>query len=181
MMGPRPAMDADEACRRLTLARAPAQRAPMLDRRPTRRALVVLCAVPFVAAQALPAAARVVVPAEKRYLPYTGELAPCDDPNVLSDITDNFTATQSEYWNTTIAILNYDHIRSIGIRPWGLDHIPRTFCTARATLSDHSVHDVTYSVGEALGFSGFGDSVTWCVSGYDQEFAYAPNCKEARP
>lgn len=127
------------------------------------------------------AAARVVVPAEKRYYDYSGELPPCGDPDVLSTITDRFAQTESEYWNSTLAIMTYDHVRSIGIRPWGLDHIPRTFCMARAVLSDHSIHEVSYSVGENLGFSGFGDGVTWCVAGLDHEYAYAPNCKDARP
>jgi hypothetical protein len=152
----------------------------MFDRRP-RRILTAACALALLAGHVAPVQARDIVPAEKRYLPYTGTLAPCDDPDVLSDISDGFTKTQSEFWNNTIAIQHYDHIRSIGIRPWGLDHIPRTFCMARAMLSDHSVHEVSYSVAEALGFSGFGDGVTWCVAGYDQEYAYAPNCEEARP
>ena len=127
------------------------------------------------------AAARVVVPAEKRYYDYSGELPPCSDPDVLSTITDRFAQTESEYWNSPLAITTYDHVRSIGIRPWGLDHIPRTFCMARAVLSDHSIHEVSYSIGENLGFSSFGDGVTWCVAGLDHEYAYAPNCKDARP
>jgi hypothetical protein len=125
--------------------------------------------------------ARVVVPAEKRYLPYSGEVPPCDDPGVLSTITDRFADKESEYWNSSLQIMGYDHIRSIGIRPWGLDHIPRTFCVARAMLNDHSIHEVSYSIGEDVGFSGFDEGVTWCVAGLDRNFAYAPACKEARP
>ena len=146
-----------------------------------KRLLHAALAATMAVAVAEPASARVIVPAEKRFFEYSGELPPCGDPDVLSTITDRFSQTESGYWNSSLAIVTYDRIRSIGIRPWGLDHIPRTFCTARAVLNDHSVHEVAYSVGENLGFSGFDDDVTWCVVGLDHEYAYAPNCKDARP
>lgn len=145
------------------------------------RLLHAVLAATMIVAVAERASARVVVPAEKRLFSYSGELPPCGNPDVLSTISDRFAQTESEYWHSNLAILTYDRVRSIGIRPWGLDHIPRTFCMARAVLSDHSVHEVSYSVGEDLGFSGFDDGVTWCVSGLDREYAYAPNCKDARP
>ncbi|MCW6506440.1 hypothetical protein [Lichenifustis flavocetrariae] len=125
--------------------------------------------------------ARVVVPAEKRYFSYSGELPPCDDPDVLSTISDRFAQKESEYWSSDLTIVTYDRVKAIGVRPWGLDHIPRTFCVARALLNDHSTHEVSYSIGEALGFSGFGDGVTWCIAGLDRDYAFAPACKEARP
>ncbi len=146
-----------------------------------KRLLHVALAATMVVAVTGRAFARVIVPAEKRYFDYSGELPPCGDPDVLSTISDRFSQTESEYWNSHLEIVNYDRIRSIGIRPWGLDHIPRTFCIARAVLNDHSIHEVSYSIGQDLGFSGFGDGVTWCVAGLDHEYAYAPNCKDARP
>jgi hypothetical protein len=146
-----------------------------------KRALNVLLLAAVAASLSGPAFARVVVPAEKRFWSYDGELPPCDDPGILSTITDRFADKESEYWNSSLQIVNYDHIRAIGVRPWGLDHIPRTFCMARATLNDHSVHEVSYSIGEELGFSSFGEGVTWCVAGLDRDLAYAPACKEARP
>lgn len=127
------------------------------------------------------AIARPVVPAEKRFWSYDGELPPCDDPSVLSRISDRFEQKESEYWDSNLQITNYDHVKAIGVRPWGLDHIPRTFCIARATLNDKSVHEVSYSIREDLGIIGFGYGVEWCVDGLDRDFAYAPSCKEARP
>ncbi|MDX7952455.1 hypothetical protein P7D22_14895 [Lichenihabitans sp. Uapishka_5] len=146
-----------------------------------KRLLHSALAATMLVATAGAASARIVTPAEKRFFSYSGEVPPCGDPDVLSTITDRFAQTESEYWDSHLQIITYDRVRSIGIRPWGLDHIPRTFCMARAVLSDHSVHEVSYSIGENLGFSSFGDGVTWCVAGLDREYAYAPNCKDARP
>ena len=109
--------------------------------------------------------ARPIVPAEKRYEDYSGELPPCDDPGVLSRISDRFEQKESEYWSSSLQIVAYDRISSIGIRPWGLDHIPRTFCVARARLNDNSIHEVSYSIAEDLGIIGFGYGVEWCVEG----------------
>ena len=127
------------------------------------------------------ALARPIVPAEKRYLDYSGELPPCDDAGVLSRISSRFEQKESDFWNSSLQILNYDHVKAVGVRPWGLDHIPRTFCMARATLNDQSVHEVSYSISEDLGIIGFGFGVEWCVDGLDRNYAYAPDCKMARP
>ncbi len=127
------------------------------------------------------ALARPITPAENRYLGYSGELPPCDDPGVLDRITSRFGQKESEFWNSSLEIQGYDHFRAIGVRPWGLDHIPRTFCIARAHLNDNSVHEVSYSISEDLGIIGFGIGVEWCVEGLDRNYAYAPDCKMARP
>ena len=146
-----------------------------------RRALKSLSAVVLLAWSAMPAVARPIVPAEGRYNSYEGELPPCDDPGVLARITDRFEQKESQYWNSSLQIVTYDRIKSIGIRPWGLDHIPRTFCVARAQLNDRSLHEVSYSISEDLGIIGFGYGVEWCVGGLDRNLAYAPDCKMARP
>ncbi len=127
------------------------------------------------------ALARPVVPAEKRYYDYDGDLPACDDPGVLDRIKDRFSAKESEYWNTSLEIVSYDRVKPIANRPWGLDHIPRNFCTARALLNDNSFHEVSYSVAEGQGMIGFGYGVEWCVQGLDRNLAYAPNCQLARP
>ena len=146
-----------------------------------QRVVQAVAAGLFVLVAADCALARPVVPAEKRYLDYSGALPPCDDPGVLARITSRFEQKESEYWNSALQIQAYDRIAAIGIRPWGLDHIPRTFCTARAHLNDNSSHEVSYSIGEDLGIIGFGYGVEWCVEGLDRNYAYAPDCKEARP
>lgn len=146
-----------------------------------QRALRGLLVVLVLAGSSFAAYARPVVPAENRFDSYEGELPPCDDPGVLSRITDRFGQKESEYWNSSLEIVTYDKVKSIGVRPWGLDHIPRTFCIARARLNDNSIHEVSYSIAEDLGIIGFGYGVEWCVGGLDRNYAYAPDCKMARP
>ncbi len=127
------------------------------------------------------AAARTVVPAEKRFWSYDGQVPACDNPDVLSRITDRFGQAEGEYWSSKLEIVSFDHVRVDALRPWGLDHIPRNFCQARALLNDNSYHEVSYNVAEDLGMIGMDFGVEFCVVGLDREFAYAPACKEARP
>ena len=51
-------------------------------------------------------------------------------------------------------IHSYDSIERTAWRPWGLDFIPRRFCTAVATTSDGVRRRVDYSVRESLGIIG---------------------------
>ena len=145
---------------------------------PAFRAITLALALAGVAGGAL---ARPVVPAEKRYYDYDGELPACDDPGVLDRIKGRFSVTESEYWNTSLEIVSYDRVKLIATRPWGADHIPRNFCQARALLNDNSYHEVSYSVAENLGIIGFDYGVEGCMQGLDRNLAYAPNCQAARP
>lgn len=142
------------------------------------RALALALAVAGIAGSAL---ARPVVPAEKRYYDYDGDLPACGDAGVLSTIASRFARKESEYWNTALEIVSFDRVTLLAARPWGLDHIPRNFCTARALLNDNSYHDVSYSVAEDLGIIGSGTGVEWCLRGLDRDLAYAPACQLARP
>lgn len=142
------------------------------------RALALALALSGIAGATL---ARPVVPAEKRYDDYSGDLPACGDQGVLSTISARFARKESEYWNTSLEIVSFDRVKLLAARPWGLDHIPRNFCTARALLNDNSYHDVSYSMAEDLGLIGFGTGVEWCLSGLDRDLAYAPACQLARP
>ncbi len=146
--------------------------------RQAMRCTVVGLALALAAGQAT---ARPVVPAEKRYWQYSGEIPACDSPDVLSRITDRFQATESEYWDSKLEIVAFDAVKVVGLRTWGLDHIPRNFCIARAKLNDNSVHQVAYNVSENLSIIGSGFGVEYCLVGLDREFAYAPDCKMALP
>ena len=146
-----------------------------------KRAFRVLTLAIALAGVAGGALARPVVPAEKRYYDYDGDLPACDDPGVLDRIKARFSTKESEYWNTSLEIVSYDRVKLVAARPWGADHIPRNYCAARALLNDNSYHDVSYSVVEDLGIIGFGYGVEWCVQGLDRNLAYAPNCQLARP
>jgi len=128
-----------------------------------------------------PAMARPLMPAEHRAIPYYGNLPACDDPGVLGWITSRFSEKEGGYWGSSLQIANFDHIGEAAYRLNGPDYIPRRYCSARATLNDGRMHEVTYFIGEGLGVIGFGYGVQWCVEGLDRNWAYAPNCRASRP
>ena len=146
-----------------------------------RRAFKAFVLALALAATAGGALARPVVPAEKRFWDYSGDLPACNSPDVLSRMSDRFQASESEYWNSSLQIVNYDSIKVSALRPWGLDHIPRNFCQGRALLNDNTYHEVYYSVAEDLGLIGMDFGVEFCVVGLDRDYSYAPACKMARP
>ena len=129
-----------------------------------------------------PAAARPLVPAERRYSPYSGELPACGDPAVFERIQWRFRDRESDFWNTGLEIASFENVREIGYKTNGEDYIPRRYCTALAYLNDEKKpREVSYSINEDLGLLGYGFGVEWCVGGLDRNDAYAPNCKMARP
>ena len=127
------------------------------------------------------AAAHEVVPAEKRVIPYVADLPTCGDPSVLAYISTNFAEKESKFWNSDLTLVDYARIRPIAWRPWGLETIPRRYCTATATASDGRRHRIDYSVREDLDFIGNGFGVEFCVNGLDRNWAYSPACRMARP
>jgi hypothetical protein len=125
--------------------------------------------------------ARPLVPAERRYSPFFGDLPRCDDPAVLERIQSRFQETEAEFWSTGLAIVAFDEIREIGYRTNGLDHIPRRYCTARAILVDQKTYPTSFAIIEDAGIIGLGFGVEWCLTGLDRLYSYAPRCKMARP
>lgn len=144
--------------------------------------LLLVCAL---AMAAIPAWARSgrqeVVPAEERILPYEGSMPGCQDPAVLEKVSSMFAEKEAKFWNSSLTIQHYAEIKRIAWRPWGLDTIPRRFCTASARTSDGVRRRVDYSVREDLGVIGATWGVEYCVSGLDRSSAFAPGCRVARP
>ena len=126
-------------------------------------------------------AQHIVVPAEERYAPYTGNLPLCGDAGVINDISRRFSQKESTYWHSTLEIVGYDRFRQLGLRANGADYIPRRYCIARAHLNDGKYRAVVYAVGEKTGWLGYVDGVEWCVVGLDRNFAYQPSCAAVRP
>lgn len=160
-------------------------------------AIVVALGVLAPGASAL-AQNRPLVPAEKRYLPYTGEVPACDDPWVQGRIQSRFHEADREYWGSGLEFTGFDQFREVGFRSNGADFIPRRYCTAMGHLTDGKIRKVTYWIGEDLGFVG-GDymgifaffdrrtniinnwGVTFCVEGLDRNYAYGQGCQAAGP
>lgn len=140
--------------------------------------LLVGCAL---LAAASGATAFEIVPAEKRIIPFVAELPTCGDPSVLATISSRFAERESKFWSSELTILEYSQIRPVAWRPWGLDTIPRRYCTASVALSDGRRSRIDYSVREDLDFISNGWGTEWCVLGLDRNLAYSPSCRMARP
>ena len=146
------------------------------------RFLTPICLALAAAACAAPlATAHELTPAEKRILPFSSDLPLCGDPAVLEDISARFAEKEAQFWNSGLKLVDYQRITPLAYRPWGLDLIPRRFCSATATTSDGRLHRIDYSVGEDLGFLSVGWGATFCVQGLDRNWAFNPGCRMARP
>jgi hypothetical protein len=127
------------------------------------------------------AVAREMVPAEKRIKPFDAELPACHDLAVLEKISSYFAEKEAKFWETDLRIVEWEKIRPLAWRPWGLDYIPRRYCTGTVFVSNGGRHRIDYSVREDLGIIGATWGVEWCVQGLDRNWAYNPACKMARP
>ncbi len=158
------------------------------------RRFVPLLAVAVFTCAALAASwaqAREVVAAEDRIIPYSARLPTCGDPAVLAKISSQFAEKESTFWNSSLTLVEYAHIKPLAWRPWGVDTIPRRYCTASVVVSNGRRHRIDYSIAEDLdsiaenfgwlGWLGLGWGVNWCVLGLDRNLAYSPSCRMARP
>ncbi|UMY18893.1 hypothetical protein MMB17_06195 [Methylobacterium organophilum] len=151
---------------------------------PTLAALVLGL---FAASTVLPAQARSareeISPAEEQTFPYDANIPGCQDPSVLETVSSQFAEKEEQYWNSSMTIVAYDHIERTAWRPYGVDFIPRRFCTAVATTSDGLRRKIDYSVRESTGLIGASWGIDFCVHGLDRNlsYAYATACRMARP
>lgn len=129
-----------------------------------------------------PVLAREMRPAEERDHGFSADLATCDDAAVLGHISNYFAAREGRFWDSPLRIEYFENVKTVAERPWGLDTIPRRFCTATVLVSDGVKRRVDYSIRSGLGFAGLGtSSVDWCVRGLDRAHAQSPLCKMAQP
>ena len=133
------------------------------------------------AALAGPAVAREINPAERRELPFDTVIPTCDDRYVLGEIANRFKTTESRFWNSSLQIVGFERVRQVAWRPWGLDFIPRRFCSGVVLTSDGRKRRIDYSVREDQSFIGASWGTEWCVDGLDRHYAFAPHCKQAAP
>ena len=143
------------------------------------RAILVLAALLCFGATV--GAQQFIIPAEKRFSPYYGNLPACDNTWVTGRINDRFQQTQTSYWNSTLTIAGYDRFKEIGFRANGVSYIPRRYCIARVMMSDQKERTIIYEIQEDTGIIGWGWGVQWCVVGLDRNSAYSPACSVLRP
>jgi hypothetical protein len=128
-----------------------------------------------------PVLAREMEPAERREWGYDASIPACHDPLVLYQISSRFASTEFRFWNSSLSIVSFERLREEAWRPWGLDFIPRRFCSGLVNVSDGTKRRIDYSIREDLGFIGVSWGTEWCIAGLDRQYAYAPHCKQAQP
>jgi hypothetical protein len=128
-----------------------------------------------------PALAREITPAERRDHPFDAGLPGCTDPSVLRDISSTFSTREGRFWNSSLQIVGFERVQQVAWRPWGLDYIPRRYCSGTVIVSDGYKRRINFSIRENLGFIGIGWGTEWCVDGLDRHYAFAPHCKQALP
>lgn len=111
----------------------------------------------------------------------TGYVPACDSSWALQTINWRFFYKERRFWNSSESLSQFGPVREIAFRPWGSEYTPRRYCEVKVRVSDRRDTTVYYSIIEKGGFAGYGWGVEWCVVGYDYNFAYAPNCRAARP
>lgn len=120
-------------------------------------------------------------PAEEREFPYDADIPGCQHTPVLEMISDQFAEKEDQYWKSRLTIAGFEQIQRTAWRPWGLDYVPRRFCSAVVTMSDGAKRKIDYSVRESGGAFGASFGVEFCVHGLDRNWAYSPACLAARP
>ena len=68
----------------------------------------------------------------------------------------DFETTESRFWNSSLKIVGFERVRQVAWRPWGLDYIPRRYCTGTVVVSDGYKRRINFSIREDLGFIGIG-------------------------
>jgi len=112
---------------------------------------------------------------------YDGVLPPCDYPPALNRIAKRFSQKEGTFWNSALAIVNFEGIRETAFRTWAAQSIPRRFCSGIVEISDGRRTPIHYSIAEDTSMVGASWGVEWCVVGLDRNWAYNPACKMALP
>ncbi len=128
-----------------------------------------------------PALAREIDPAERREIPFDAAIPACDNHYVLGEIANRFRTAEYRFWNSSLQILSFERVRQVAWRPWGLDFIPRRFCSGVVLTSDGRRRRIEFSVREDQSLIGLSWGTEWCIDGLDRHYAYAPGCKQAQP
>jgi len=115
------------------------------------------------------------------YRGFTGRLPSCADPRVHHQIRDAFAKRERMYWHSGLALSDFARPAELGYRSWGAEFIPRRFCSAEAVTNDGVRRQVFWLVAEGQQWLSLGAGVDWCVTGLDRNYAFAPECKMARP
>lgn len=106
----------------------------------------------------------------------------CAEDRYLNRISRGFDHQVRNVPNLPLVdIVHFDRIRENRFLPQLPDRpIERRYCQAVVTLSDGNLRDVWYMIENRAAFAGTGQSVEFCVSGFDRWNVYGGRCRVLR-
>ena len=104
----------------------------------------------------------------------------CEDPRVLKNIAERFAWAERKTWHRGFVIARLDKPQLSYNVFDGPSLIPHRHCTARATMTDHRVYTVYYTVEDEMGFASIGDKVFFCIPELDRWRIYGAHCSTVR-
>ncbi|MGA0533315.1 hypothetical protein [Hansschlegelia sp. KR7-227] len=112
---------------------------------------------------------------------YSGRLPSCADPRVHGTIAGYFARREREYWGSSLELTAFTRPTELGYASWGGEFIPRRFCSAHTVTTDGRRRQIYWVIAEGMAPGSVGPGFDWCVTGLDRHYAFAPDCKMARP
>jgi hypothetical protein len=104
----------------------------------------------------------------------------CEDPRVLKYIAERFAWAERKTWHRGFVIHRLDKPQARYNVFDGPSLIPHRHCVARATMTNHRVYTVYYTVEDEMGFASIGDKVFFCIPELDRWRIYGAHCSTVR-
>ena len=107
----------------------------------------------------------------------------CDDPHVLSWISDRFvTQAFNVHHRSDLFIRDIYGIHEHRYTPFDGDYRPiaRRYCGGTANMSDGQQRTIWYLIEDGMGLAGMGDNVEICITGLDRWLVYNGSCRILR-
>lgn len=105
----------------------------------------------------------------------------CDDANILNVISNRFQNQSSAVNGAGLRIDAFARVHEHRYdEKTELKHFARRACGATATLSNGLTREVWYLIESDAGLVGLGNTVEFCVSGFDRWNVYNASCRVLR-
>jgi hypothetical protein len=109
-------------------------------------------------------------------------LPACDEPGVLTRVTDIFAYQDAHVTLAGLAINRIDGVRERALKAGGPSLTDVRYCSGTAWLSSGRASEVVFIIeGPMKGTFSIGWNVESCVVGYDPWHVYEARCRSIRP
>lgn len=105
----------------------------------------------------------------------------CRSTAITGHITTDFKDRAWTYLKMPVAIssIRGTHATRVSGRD-DLHSVRRTYCSAKAVMTDGRARDLYYLIEGGMGFAGMGDHLEYCVGGLDPWYVYGRYCASLR-